>query len=51
MNDAWKAQGYTDVDPDTRQAALSLGLNITYYAFNQWDDAISKIRRNQKKKK
>lgn len=51
MNDAWKAQGYTDVDPQTREVALSLGLNITYYAFNQWDDAISKIRRNQKKGK
>lgn len=51
MNDAWKAQDYTDVDPQTREVALSLGLNIAYYAFNQWDDAISKIRRNQKKKK
>jgi len=51
MNDAWKNQTYTDVDQATREAALSLGLNITYYAFNQWDDAISKIRRNQKSKK
>ncbi len=51
MNDAWKSQGYTDVDAQTRDVAMSLGLNITYYAFNQWDDAISKVRRNQKKSK
>ncbi len=51
MNDAWKNQSFTDVDPQTREVALSLGLNITYYAFNQWDDAISKIKRNQKKNK
>ncbi|MDX1681057.1 MAG: DUF4159 domain-containing protein [Akkermansiaceae bacterium] len=51
LNDAWKSQGYSDVEPEVRDAAMSLGVNIIYYAFNQWDDAISKIRRNQKNSK
>ena len=45
MNDAWKSQGYTDVTPDMRRAAMNLGVNIVYYAFNQWDDAVSKARK------
>lgn len=48
MNDAWKSQGYTDVSPEMRDAAMSLGINLIYYSFNQWDDAISKLRRKQK---
>jgi len=50
MNDAWKSQGFTDVSPEMRDAAFSLGINLVYYSFNQWDDAISKIRRKQKSK-
>ena len=45
MNDAWKSQGYTDVTPEMRQAAMNLGINIVYYAFNQWDDAVAKARK------
>ncbi|MFZ9935501.1 MAG: DUF4159 domain-containing protein [Luteolibacter sp.] len=45
MNDAWKSQGYTDVTPEMRAAAMNLGINLVYYAFNQWDDAISKARK------
>lgn len=45
MNDAWKSQGYTDVTPEMRAAAMNLGINIVYYAFNQWDDAVAKLRK------
>ena len=45
MNDAWKSQGYTDVTPEMRKAAFDLGINIVYYAFNAWDDAVSKARK------
>ncbi len=45
MNDAWKSPGYTDVTPDMREAAMNLGVNLVYYSFNQWDDAISKARK------
>lgn len=42
MNGAWKSQGYTDVTPEMREAATNLGINLVYYAFNQWNDAVSK---------
>ena len=42
MNGAWKSQGYTDVTPEMRDAAMNLGVNLIYYSFNQWNDAISK---------
>lgn len=45
MNDAWKSQGYTDVTPEMRDAAMNLGINLVYYAFNQWDDAVGKKRK------
>ena len=45
MNDAWKGQGFTDVSPEMRDAALNLGVNLVYYAFNQWDEQISKKRK------
>lgn len=45
MNDAWKSQGYTDVTPEMREAAMNLGVNLVYYAFNQWDDAVSKAKK------
>ena len=45
MNDAWKSQGYTDVTPEMREAAINLGINLVYYAFNQWNDAIAKARK------
>ncbi|HEX5790378.1 MAG TPA: DUF4159 domain-containing protein [Luteolibacter sp.] len=48
MNDAWKMQGYTDVSPEMREAAMNLGINLVYYSFNQWDDAIAKAKKNQK---
>jgi hypothetical protein len=28
-----------------RDAAMNLGVNLVYYAFNQWDDAVAKIRK------
>lgn len=45
MNDAWKSPGYTDVTPEMREAAIQLGVNLVYYAFNQWDDAVAKARK------
>lgn len=45
MNDAWKSAGYTKVTDDMRDAALQLGVNLVYYAFNQWDDAVAKARK------
>lgn len=44
MNGAWKSQGYTDVTPEMREAAMNLGINLIYYAFNQWNDAVSKAK-------
>ncbi len=45
MNGAWKSQGYTDVTPEMRDAAMNLGVNLVYYAFNQWNDAVSKAKK------
>lgn len=45
MNDAWKSPGFNDVTPEMRDAAMQLGINLVYYAFNQWDDAIAKARK------
>jgi hypothetical protein len=45
MNDAWKSQGFTDVTPEMRDAALNLGVNLVYYAFTQWDEQITKKRK------
>lgn len=45
MNDAWKSPGYTDVTQEMRDAAMNLGINLVYYAFNQWDDAVAEARR------
>ena len=45
MNDAWKSQGFTDVTPEMRDAAMNLGVNLIYYAFTQWDEQISKKRK------
>lgn len=45
MNDAWKSQDYTDVTPEMRDAAMNLGINLVYYAFNQWNDAVAKAKK------
>lgn len=45
MNDAWKSPGYTKVTKEMRDAALQLGVNLVYYAFNQWDDAVAKAKK------
>jgi len=45
MNDAWKSPGYTDVKPEMRDAAMQLGINIVYYSFCQWNDAVAKIKK------
>ncbi|MFK7790694.1 MAG: DUF4159 domain-containing protein [Phycisphaeraceae bacterium] len=45
MNDAWKSPGYSDVTPEMRDAATQLGINLVYYAFNQWNDAVTKQRK------
>ena len=45
INDAWKSQGYTDVTPEMREAAMNLGINLVYYAFNNWNDAVSKAKK------
>lgn len=45
MNDAWKSPGYSDVTPEMRDAATHLGINLVYYSFNQWNDAVTKKRK------
>lgn len=45
MGDAWKSRGYSDVTPEMREAAFQLGINLVYYAFTQWNDAVAKIRK------
>ena len=45
MNDAWKLQGYTDVTPEMRDAAMNLGVNLIRYSFDQWNDAVNKARK------
>lgn len=45
MNDAWKSQGYTDVTPEMREAAMNLGINLVYYAFSNWNDSVSKAKK------
>jgi hypothetical protein len=45
MNDAWKSPGYSDVTPEMRDAATQLGVNLVYYAFNQWNDAVTQKRK------
>ena len=45
MNGAWKSPGYTDVTPEMREAAMNLGVNLVYYSFNQWNDAVSKANK------
>jgi len=45
MNDAWKSPDYSNVKPEMRDAAIQLGINIVYYAFNQWDDAVAKAKK------
>ena len=45
MNDAWKLQGYTDVTPEMRDAAMNLGVNLVRYSFDQWNDAVAKARK------
>jgi len=45
MNDAWKSPGYSDVTPEMRDAATHLGVNLVYYAFNQWNDAVTQKRK------
>jgi hypothetical protein len=46
MNDAWKSSGYAELKPGMRRNALNLGINIVFYAFNEWNDAITKVRKN-----
>lgn len=45
MNDAWKSPGYSDVTPEMRDQAMNLGINLVYYAFSQWNDAVAKIKK------
>jgi hypothetical protein len=45
MNDAWKSPGYTDVTPEMKETAMQLGVNLVYYAFTKWNDAVSKVKK------
>jgi hypothetical protein len=45
MNDAWKSAAYTDVTPDMRASAMHLGINLVRYAFDQWNDAVTKAKK------
>jgi hypothetical protein len=45
MNDAWKSQGYSDVTPEMRHNAMQLGINLVAYSFNQWNDAVARLRK------
>jgi hypothetical protein len=45
MNDAWKLQGYTDVAPEMRDAAMNLGVNLVRYSYDNWNNAVAKVRK------
>jgi len=45
MNDAWKNAGYSDLTPEMRRNAMKLGINLVNYAFNQWNDAVARLRK------
>lgn len=45
MNDAWKSPGFSDVSPEVRDAAMQLGINVVYYSFTQWNDAVTRARK------
>lgn len=45
MNDAWKLQGYTDVTPEMRDAAMNLGVNLVRYSYDNWNNAVAKVRK------
>ncbi|MFM8954031.1 MAG: DUF4159 domain-containing protein, partial [Planctomycetaceae bacterium] len=45
MNDAWKSAAYTDVTPEMRASAMHLGINLVRYAFDQWNDAVTKAKK------
>lgn len=45
MNDAWKSPGYSNVTPEMRKAAIHLGINLVYYAFTHWNDAVAKLKK------
>lgn len=45
MNDAWKSPAYTDVTPEMRASAMHLGINLVRYAFDRWNDAVTKARK------
>lgn len=45
LNDPWKASAFQEYNPDVQRAAMQLGINILYYAFNQWDAAVGRARR------
>lgn len=46
MNDAWKSPEFTtDLTPELKEAAFNLGVNLVYYSFNQWNDAVQKKRK------
>ena len=47
MNDAWKTEGFTDVTPELREAALKLGINLVFYAFAHWDQAVSEAGKSE----
>lgn len=45
MNDAWKSEDYSKVSSKVRNDAYQLGVNIVFYSFNQWSDAVRKLRK------
>jgi len=45
MNDAWKSSSYSKVSPEMRRNAYNLGINIVFYSFNEWNDAVKKLRK------
>ncbi len=48
MNDAWKSEGFIDVTPEIREDAMKLGINVVFYAFNQWSEATSPKKQEKK---
>jgi hypothetical protein len=45
MNDAWKSSAFTDVTPEMRENAMHLGINLVRYAFDEWNDAVTKAQK------
>lgn len=45
MNDAWKSSGYSKVSQDMRESAYHLGVNLIFYAYREWSEAVDRLKK------